>query len=49
MPRTEVDSSRLMAWAFTRLRHTGYPQYLGRRRRSNESTFFFVYIRSWLL
>ena len=26
MPRTEVDSSRRKAWAFTRLRHKGYPQ-----------------------
>ena len=28
MPRTEVDSSRRSAWAFTRLRLIGYPQYL---------------------
>ena len=28
LSRTEVDSSRRLAWAFTRLRQTGYPQYL---------------------
>ena len=26
--RTEVDSSRRLAWAFTRLSSLGYPQYL---------------------
>ena len=41
--RTEVDSSRRSAWAFTRLRLIGYPQYLRMRRRSNLSTFFCVY------
>jgi len=39
MPRTEVDSSRRSAWAFTRLRQIGYPQYLRRRRRCKVSTF----------
>ena len=39
--RTEVDSSRRSAWAFTRLRLKGYPQYLRMRRRSNLSTFSF--------
>ncbi len=28
LSRTEVDSSRCSAWTFTRLRQTGYPQYL---------------------
>jgi len=28
LSRTEVDSSRRLAWAFTRLRQAGYPQYL---------------------
>ena len=37
--RTKVDSSRRKAWAFTRLRMLGYPQYLRIRRRSNLSTF----------
>ena len=30
-----------MAWAFTSLSSTGYPQYLGIRRRSKLSTFSF--------
>jgi hypothetical protein len=38
--RTEVDSSRLTAWAFTRLSYKGYPQCLGKRKRSRLLTFF---------
>ena len=41
--RTEVDSSRRLAWAFTRLRLIGYPQYLEQRKRSRLLTFFIVF------
>ena len=34
-----------MAWAFTRICGNGYPQYLSKRRRSNESTFFYCLYR----
>ena len=43
MPRTEVDSSRLSAWAFTRLRHKGYPQYLWNVSEVDCSRFSFSY------
>ena len=42
LSRTEVDSSRRSAWAFTRLRQTGYPQYLRIRKRSELLTFLFT-------
>ncbi len=40
--RTEVDSSRRSAWAFTRLRLIGYPQYLRMRKRCRLFTLFFL-------
>ena len=46
MPRTEVDSSRRTAWAFTRLRQTGCPQYLRIRKRSRLLTFLFFNIET---
>lgn len=39
--RTEVDSSRRLAWAFARLRLIGYPQYRRMRKRSNLFTLFY--------
>ena len=43
--KMKVDNSRPRAWAFTRLKLIGYPQYLERRRRSKLSTFsFYAYL-----
>ena len=39
--RTEVDSSRRSAWAFTRLRLIGYPQYLRNVSEVDCSRFYF--------
>ena len=43
--RTEVDSSRQKAWAFTRLSSLGYPQYLRNVDEVNCPRFLFVLIK----
>ena len=49
MPRIEVDSSRRSAWAFTRLRHTGYPQYLWNVDEVNCPRFLCVCIQTIMI
>jgi len=41
--RTEVDSSRRSAWAFTRLSNIGYPQYLRNVDEVNCPRFLCIY------
>ncbi len=43
--RTEVDSSRQKAWAFTRLGMLGYPQYLRDVDEVNCPRFLFVHFQ----
>ena len=43
--RTEVDSSRRKAWAFTRLSSLGYPQYLRNVDEVNCPRFLFVHFK----
>ena len=45
LSRTEVDCSRRLAWAFTRLGQTGYPQYLRDVDEVNCPRFIFVYFK----
>jgi len=47
--RTEVDSSRWKAWAFTRLSNIGYPQYLRNVDEVNCPRFLFVHFLEQLI
>ena len=46
LSRTEVGCSRRSAWAFTRLRQTGYPQYLRDVDEVNCPRFLFLCIQT---